>query len=52
MIFDRRPEYREKYNRHFWARGYYRETVGQVNEETIVKYISEQYERNRMGGEK
>lgn len=23
MIFDRHPEYREKGNRHFWARGYY-----------------------------
>ena len=25
--------------RHFWARGYYCETVGNVNEETIKKYI-------------
>ena len=52
MIFDRHPEYREKYNRHFWARGYYCETIGKVNEETIVKYIAEQYERDRMEGEK
>ena len=48
MIFDRHPKYREKYNRHFWARGYYCETVGNVNEETIKKYIGEQYERDRM----
>ncbi|MCI8274414.1 MAG: IS200/IS605 family transposase, partial [Lachnospiraceae bacterium] len=48
MIFDRHPEYREKGNRHFWARGYYWETVGNVNEETIKKYIQEQYERDRM----
>ena len=48
MIFDRHPEYREKGNRHFWARGYYCETVGNVNEETIKKYIQEQYERDRM----
>ena len=41
MIFDRHPEYRERNNRHFWARGYYCETVGNVNEETIKKYISE-----------
>lgn len=41
MIFDRHPEYREKYNRHFLARGYYCETVGNVNEETIKKYISD-----------
>ena len=52
MIFDRHPEYRERYNRHFWARGYYAETVGNVNEATIKKYIEEQYERDRMDGEK
>ena len=23
MLFDRHPEYRDRYNRHFWARGYY-----------------------------
>ncbi len=51
MIFDRHPEYRERYNRHFWARGYYCETVGNVNEETIKKYIQEQYERDRMEGD-
>ncbi len=51
MIFDRHPEYRKKYNRHFWARGYYCETVGNVNEETIKRYIGEQYERDRMEGD-
>ena len=51
MIFDRHPEYREKYNRHFWARGYYCETVGNVNEDTIKMYIAEQYERDRMEGD-
>ena len=51
MLFDRHPEYREKYNRHFWARGYYVETVGNVNEETIKKYIAEQEESDRFGGE-
>ena len=30
---------------------YYCETVGNVNEETIKKYIGEQYERDRMEGE-
>ena len=43
MIFDRHPEYRERYDRHFEARGYYCETVGNVNEETIKKYIDDQY---------
>ena len=51
MLFDRHPEYREKYNRNFWARGYYCETVGNVNEETIVKHIAEWYERERLEGE-
>ena len=41
MLFDRHPEYREKYNRSFWARGYYCETIGNVNEETMVKHIAE-----------
>ncbi|MEE1042021.1 MAG: IS200/IS605 family transposase [Lachnospiraceae bacterium] len=39
ILFDRHPEYRERYNRHFWARGYYCETIGNVNEATITKYI-------------
>lgn len=51
MIFDRHPEHRERYNRHFWARGYYCETVGNVNKETIKKYIEEQYERDRIEGD-
>lgn len=51
MVFDRHPEYRERYNRHFWARGYYCETIGNVNEETIKRYIEEQYERDHMEGD-
>ena len=50
MIFDRHPEYRDKYGRHFWARGYYAETIGQVNEETIKKYIEEQEACSRIEG--
>lgn len=38
MIFDCYPEYRDKCVRHFWARGYYAETIGQVNEGMIKKY--------------
>ena len=51
MIFDKHPEYRERNNRHFWARGYYCETVGNVNEETIKKYIEEQYARDGQEGD-
>ncbi len=50
MIFDRHPEYRDRYGRHFWARGYYAETIGQVNEETIKKCIEEQEECSRIEG--
>ncbi len=35
-------------DRHFWARGYYVSTVGNVNEETILKYIQEQEENDKL----
>ena len=51
MIFDRHPEYRtSRDGRHFWARGYYVETVGQVNEAVIKKYIEEQEASSKIGG--
>jgi transposase len=49
MLFDRHPEYRNKWgDRRFWARGYYVSTVGNVNEETILKYIKEQEENDKL----
>lgn len=49
MFFDRHPELRPKYSdRHFWARGYYVGTVGNVNEYTIVQYIREQEENDKL----
>ncbi len=48
MIFDRHPEYRKRSDRHFWVRGYYVATVGNVNEETIMKYIQEQEENDKL----
>ena len=50
MLFDRHPEYRQRYNRHFWARGYYVATVGNVNEETIREYIRNQEENDKLEG--
>ena len=47
MIFDRHPEFRQKGNRHFWAKGYYVNTVGR-NEEEIKKYIKNQVEADRI----
>ena len=46
MIFDRHPELGEKWNREFWARGYYVSTIGSVNEETVRKYIRDQEEES------
>ena len=49
MLFDLHPEYKQKgKDRHFWARGYYAETVGNVNEETIKNYIREQSEADKF----
>ena len=49
MLFDRHPEYREKWGgRHFWARGYYVATVGNVNEDTILEYIRSQEESDKL----
>ena len=51
IIFDRHPEYRAKYgDKHFWARGYYVATVGNVNEETIREYIRNQEENDKLEG--
>ena len=50
MIYGRHPEYRDKYGRHFWAGGYYVETVGQVDEDAAKKYIEEQEECSRIEG--
>ena len=47
MIFDRHPQMGSKFNRHFWARGYYVVTVGNITEETIKKYIVKQQEEDR-----
>ena len=46
MIFDKHPDLGNKWNREFWARGYYVVTVGNISEEAIKKYISEQQEES------
>ena len=45
MVFDRHPAMKQG-NRHFWARGYYVDTVGR-NEEQIRKYIKTQEDADR-----
>ena len=48
MIFESFPHLRYKFgNRHFWCTGYFVSTVG-VNEATIIKYVREQEERDKI----
>ena len=46
MIFDKHPEMGNKWDRSFWARGYYVSTVGNVDEETVKEYIRRQTEES------
>ncbi len=47
MIYDRHPELQSKWNKAFWARGYYVETIGNITGEAVQKYIKEQAEASR-----
>ena len=48
MIFDRHANLKYKYgNRHFWARGYYVDTVG-GNKKQIAEYIRNQLQEDEM----
>ena len=44
MIYDKYPKLQSKWDKAFWARGYYVATIGNVTEEAIKKYIEEQSE--------
>jgi putative transposase len=46
MIYDKHPELGNKWDRSFWARGYYVSTIGNIDEATIKKYIKEQEEES------
>ena len=46
MIFDKHPELGNKFERDFWARGYYVSTIGNVDEATIKNYIKEREEES------
>ena len=46
-IFDAHPELRERNNRHFWASGYYVDTVGK-DEDVILEYIRNQYKEDKQ----
>ena len=47
MIYDRHPELQSKWDKAFWVRGYYVETIGNITDEAVQKYIKEQAEESR-----
>ncbi len=47
QIFNKHPEYRNKWHQEFWARGYYVTTVGDITEEAVKKYIQEQEQEDK-----
>jgi len=48
MIFDRHANLKYKYgNRHFWARGYFVDTVGR-NKKQIEEYIKNQFQEDQI----
>ena len=47
MIYDRHPELQSKWDKAFWARCYYVETIGNIADEAVQKYIKEQTEESR-----
>ena len=52
MIYDKHPEMESKWDRSFWARGYYVTTIGNVNEETVKEYIRRQTEESKNESKK
>ena len=47
MVYDKYSEMGSKLDRHFWSRGYYVSTIGNVDEESIKKYVHEQEVEDR-----
>lgn len=51
QIFDRHLEFKERGDKEFWARGYYVETIGNIDEETVRRYIEKQMEESEKGND-
>ena len=49
MLYDRHPELQSKWDKAFWARGYYVETIGNITDAAVQKYINEQATKNNPG---
>lgn len=41
-----------KWDKAFWARGYYVEIIGNITDEVVQKYIKEQAEKSRRNNSK
>ncbi len=46
MLYDRHLELQSKWDKAFWARGYYVETIGNITEEAVQKYVKGQAEES------
>ncbi len=51
QVFDRHPEFKARGDKEFWARGYYVETIGNINEATVKRYIEKQKEESEKGND-
>ena len=47
MIYDRHPELQSRWDKSFWARGYYVETIGNITDAAVERYIREQADKYR-----
>ena len=47
MIYDRHPEMQSKWGQSILGQGYYVETIGNITDEAVQKYIKEQAEESR-----
>ena len=47
MIYNRPPGLQSKWDKVFWARGYYVATVGNITEDVVKEYIQQQKEESK-----
>ena len=47
MIYDRHPELQSRWDKSFWARGYYVEMIGNITDAAVERYIREQADKSR-----
>lgn len=51
QVFDRHPKFKAREDNEFWARGYYVETIGNIDEATVKRYIEKQKEGFEKGND-